>query len=79
MKKNYAEMSTEDLKKSIKTSTFVSGLLGGALLFSLILNIFINKKSIWDSIITPLCLLPILLVVYQPMKEMKKELKSREI
>jgi multisubunit Na+/H+ antiporter MnhE subunit len=62
MKKNYAEMSTEDLKKSIKTTGFVTGLLTGALLVSVFINIFLNNKNAWRALIVPLALSPIVII-----------------
>jgi hypothetical protein len=49
----------------------------GSLLVSLALNIFVNKKGIWSSVVPPLCLMPVLLLIYNAIKEIKAELKSR--
>jgi hypothetical protein len=76
-KEDYAAMNTEELQKKLKRANFVFGLLAGALLFSLVLNIFVNKKGIWSSVVVPLCLSPILLLVFNSIKDLKKELKSR--
>lgn len=75
--KKPAEMTKEELEKGIKMTTLVTGMLAGALLVLIILNIFVNKKNFWGIIAVPLALSPILLLNYNNLKEMKKELNTR--
>jgi hypothetical protein len=76
-KENYAEMSIEELQKKRKTTQFLMGLLLGALLLSLVLNIFVNKKGFLGIAAVPLCLSPILILNYKSVKAINEELKSR--
>ncbi|MFN3847979.1 MAG: redox-active disulfide protein 2 [Spirosomataceae bacterium] len=81
MKENsFEKMTTEELKKGIKTNNLVSGLLGGMLLVLICLNIFniINGNSGFTSLTIPVALLPILLLPINNLNKMKSELKKRE-
>jgi hypothetical protein len=75
--KRIHRMSNEELKKRLKVANFALGLMVGALMVSLVLNIFVNKKGIWLSLVVPLSLTPITLLVYKSITEIKTELKSR--
>ncbi len=75
--KKPAEMTKEELEKGIKMTSLVTGMLAGALLVLIILNVFVNKKNFWGIIAVPLALSPILLLNYNNLKEMKKELNTR--
>jgi hypothetical protein len=63
-KENYTEMSKEELQKKLSTSRLLTGMLAGALLTLLLLNIFVTKKNFWGIIAVPLCLSPILVLNY---------------
>ncbi len=77
-KPDYTTKTKEELQKAIKTSTLITGMLAGALIALLLLNIFVNKKNFWGIIAVPLCLSPILFLNYNTIKEMKKELEARK-
>ena len=76
-KLDYTTKTKEELQKSIKSATFITGMLVGVLIMLLLLNIFVNKKNFWGIIAVPLCLSPIAFLNFNNIKEMKKELKSR--
>ncbi|TAF95250.1 MAG: redox-active disulfide protein 2 [Cytophagia bacterium] len=80
MKENsYAKMSDETLKKNIKTTTFVAGLLGGALFVLFCIKIYnYVQEGLSVGLITPIALLPILLLNINNINKMKAELKSRD-
>lgn len=76
-KPDYTAKTDEELQKSIKSATFITGLLAGALIALLLLNIFVKNKNFWGIIAVPLCLSPIVFLNFNNIREMKKELKSR--
>ncbi len=76
-KPDFTTKTDEELKKAIKTATLITGMLAGTLIGLILLNIFVNKKNFWGIIAVPLCLSPILLLNFNNIKEMKKELKTR--
>lgn len=78
--KKYAEMSNEELLKSQKSIKTVTALLAGMLLFLFAINIFLAfKKGISALGAVPIALLPILIININTLKEIKKELNSRNI
>jgi hypothetical protein len=78
-KKNYNEMSTEDLQKGLKTTKFITGLLAGVLIAFLGLNIYLYFQESDSSInwITPIALSPIVFINWNTINQIKNELKSR--
>lgn len=73
-KDNYSEMSTEDLQKRLKTTTFVTGLLAGSLIVLLGLNAYLYflKKDSTVNWITPFALSPILFIIWNTSIKSKK-------
>jgi hypothetical protein len=77
-KQNLSELSTEDLIKKKKTLTFVTGILAGMLIVLLIITIFQTISEGFKPLIAvPFGLLPILILSYNQVSSMDKELKSR--
>jgi hypothetical protein len=77
-KENLSELSTEDLIKKKKSTTFSTGLLGGVLIALLVITILqtVNKGAT-ALLAIPFALLPILIKSYNQVKAMDRELKSR--
>ncbi|PBJ11749.1 redox-active disulfide protein 2 [Flavobacterium sp. ACN6] len=79
MKKNFSEMSNEELIKTQKSLKTVTYLFGVVLLLLFGLNIFlVANKGFSASNVIPIALLPIFILNMNTLKEMKKELESRE-
>lgn len=79
MKKNFNEMTTEELIKTQKSLKTVTYLFGVVLLLLFCLNIFlVVNKGFSASNIIPVALLPIFILNMNTLKEIKKELQSRE-
>ncbi len=77
MKQDFSKKTDEELLKNIKIARFLTGLLAGALVMLLILNTMDKEKTIWQIIMMPLCLSPILILNISNIIAMKKEMKSR--
>ena len=79
MKKNFNEMTTEELSKAQKSLKTVTYLFGVVLLLLFCLNIFlVANKGFSASNVIPIALLPIFILNMNTLKEIKKELQSRE-
>lgn len=79
MKKNFNEMTTEELIKTQKSLKTVTYLFGVVLLLLFCLNIFlVVNKGFSASNVIPVALLPIFILNMNTLKEIKKELQSRE-
>jgi Flp pilus assembly protein TadB len=77
--KNFAEMSTEKLLEQTKSIKALTGLLGGMLLVLFFTGGYIfSTKGFNVFLIIPLALLPIVILNVKTLKEIKKELDSRE-
>lgn len=73
------EMSTEKLLEQQKTIKVVTGTLAGMLIILLILGIFLAvEQKLYAFIPIPIALLPIVFVNINNLKEIKKELNSRQ-
>lgn len=68
-------MSNEQLLKQQKTTRFVIGLIIGALVASLAINIYNTGFSF--KLITPLALLPLVFVIRNSLKQIQQELATR--
>lgn len=77
MKQDFSKKTNEELHKNIKIARFLTGLLAGALVMLLVLNAMDKEKSIWQIIMMPVCLSPILILNISNVIAMKKEIKSR--
>ncbi|AXB56554.1 redox-active disulfide protein 2 [Flavobacterium fluviale] len=79
MKKNFSEMSNEELIKTQKSLKIVTYLFGVVLLLLFGLNIYlVANKGFNASNVIPIALLPIFILNMNTLKEMKKELKARK-
>ena len=79
--KSWSEMSTETLLRQSKTMKIMTGILIGMLLLLFVLNIvMISGKGFNPALmIVPVALLPIVFINVNTVKEIKKELDSRNI
>lgn len=76
--KNLNEMSNEALLKQQKSMKFLTGVLIGVLLVSLVGGVVSAFKSgQYTSLIIPFALLPIVFLSFNTLKEIKKEVNSR--
>ncbi len=84
------EMSNEKLLKTAKTVKIMTYMLAGMLLVLFIVNIFVISKNGFNTLVVvpiallpiallPIALLPILFLNFNSLKEMKKEIKSRNL
>jgi Flp pilus assembly protein TadB len=79
MKKNFNEMTSEELVKTQKSLKTVTYLFGVVLLFLFALNIFlVANKGFSASNVIPIALLPIFILNMNTLKEIKKELEARK-
>ncbi|BDU24809.1 MULTISPECIES: hypothetical protein [unclassified Flavobacterium] len=79
MKKNFNEMTSEELVKTQKSLKTVTYLFGVVLLFLFGLNIFlVANKGFSASNVIPIALLPIFILNMNTLKEIKKELEARK-
>ena len=79
-KENFSELSTEDLIKKKKTMSYATGVLAGALIMLLLITIYkVINKWFAPLIVLPFALLPTLIINYNQVKSMDKELKSRNL
>lgn len=78
-KDNFSEMTTEGLIKKKKSTSFATGLLAGVLIFLFLITVFqaINK-GVTPLLAVPFALLPLLIMSYNQVSSINKELKSRE-
>ncbi|MFN8357192.1 MAG: redox-active disulfide protein 2 [Spirosomataceae bacterium] len=76
--KNFSEMSVQELQKQEKTQKFLLGLLIGIVIALLCINVFLAfKEKPSSSLVFPLTLLPIVILNWNTLKQIKTELKSR--
>jgi Mn2+/Fe2+ NRAMP family transporter len=78
LKKNLSDYTNEELIKREKTTTILTYMLAGSILLLFILNI-INKKRVVSSMAVPFALLPIVMLNSKSLKDIKKELKNRNL
>jgi tetrahydromethanopterin S-methyltransferase subunit E len=75
----FSEMSKEELIKNQKTLTGVAYGLGIVLFLAFVVNIFlVFKKGFSALTVVPIALLPVLILNISNLKEIKKELESRD-
>ena len=73
-------MTTEDLIRRKRSTSFAAGLLAGAIIISFIIMILqIINKGFTALIIIPIASLPILSIMYNQVKSMNQELKNRKL
>jgi multidrug efflux pump subunit AcrB len=79
-KKSLSELSDEELLKNEKSLKTITALLLGAILVLFIINIFLAfKKGLSALSAVPIALLPIMIINFNSLKEMKEEIKSRNL
>ncbi|WP_316772763.1 redox-active disulfide protein 2 [Pedobacter frigiditerrae] len=79
-KKNLSQLSDEELLKNEKIVKTVTGMLAGAIFVLFVINIFLAFKKGFSSLsVIPIALLPIALLNINSLKEIKKEIKSRNL
>ncbi|MFW0738579.1 MULTISPECIES: redox-active disulfide protein 2 [unclassified Flavobacterium] len=77
--KKFSEMTTEELLKSQKMSKTATYSFAVILLLLCIVNIYlVFKKGFSASQVVPIALLPLLVLNFKTLKDIKEELKSRE-
>ncbi len=78
-KDNFSDMTTVDLIKKKKSTSFATGLLAGVLIFLFMITIFqaINK-GVTPLLAAPFALLPVLIMSYGQVRSINKELKNRK-
>jgi hypothetical protein len=76
-KENYSEKSTEELKKTLKTLNFSTGMLAGILIVLFVSSIVVYKELGPAMIAVPLALSSIVFINLGTIKIIKAELKSR--
>ncbi|URC14416.1 MULTISPECIES: redox-active disulfide protein 2 [unclassified Flavobacterium] len=75
----FSKMTTEELLKSQQISKTAAYAFAVILLLLFIVNIYlVFKKGFSASQIVPIALLPLLLLNFKTLKDIKEELKSRE-
>ncbi|CAM3963950.1 Redox-active disulfide protein 2 [Flavobacterium branchiophilum] len=73
-----SERNTADLKKSEKSIKTITGILLGMLLVLFMLSLYITfTKGFTALLIIPITLMPIVILNFNTINEIKKELKSR--
>ncbi len=78
MEKKLNETSTEELLKNKKTLIVITGLLAVVLVILLIKTIYSSVTKGYDSLIAvPLALSPIVIINYKKIRDIQKELQSR--
>jgi hypothetical protein len=76
--KKLQDLSTEELQKREKTTKFSTGMLAGVLLMLFCLQMYKGITKGFNSLIAvPFALLPILLLNFKNLKDIKKELDAR--
>lgn len=76
---NLSLQDTESLNKKQKLLKMITAMLGGMLLILLVLAIYISfKKGFSALVVVPIALMPILMLNIISIKNIQKELKSRE-
>lgn len=77
-KENISELKTEYLIKKRKTILTVTGMLAGMLVVLFVMGIFLSiKKGFSALVVVPFGLLPIVILNYNEVSKINKELTSR--
>ena len=79
-KKNPSEMSNEELLKTEKTLKPITYLLATCIVFLFALNIYLSFTNGFSaSQVIPIALLPIVIINFNTLKEIKKEIVLRNL
>lgn len=74
------EMSNEDLLKNEKMLKAITYMLTGALIALFVVGIImIAKKGLNALLIIPITLIPVVLINFNSLKEIQKEIKTRNV
>lgn len=77
---DYAEKSTEELKKAVSTVKIITVFLAAVLFYLLISSAYPSIKGSLSSLwVVPIALSPILLLNLYNIKQIKKEIRKREL
>lgn len=77
-KDNFSDMTTENLIKKKKSTSFATGLLAGVLIFLFVTTISQTiNKGFTPLLVVPFASLPVLIIIYGQVRSINKELKSR--
>lgn len=79
-KKNFSEMSEEELQKFLKTLKALTAVFAGGIITLLVALTFLTVMGGFNILILiPLGLFPLLFINYKKIDEIKKELNARKI
>lgn len=79
-KKKFADTPTAELKKNHKTLAAITGMFVGMLLVLAALNLYLAiKNRATATAIIPIALMPIALINFKNLKNIKAEIKAREL
>lgn len=77
---DYANKSTKELKKAVFTVKIITGFLATVLFYLLISSTYSSIKGSLSSLwVVPIALSPILLLNLYNIKQIKKEIRKREL
>lgn len=79
--KKLTELTNEELLKTNKITRLVTGMLIGAIIALTALNLvnIMNGAQKWFVLAVPLALIPIVIINYNSVNKLKRELKSRNL
>jgi hypothetical protein len=79
-KKPLSALTNEELIKNEKTLKTMTGMLTGAIVVLIAINIVLAFTKGFSALsVVPIALLPIVIINFNSLKEMKAELKSRNL
>ena len=77
--KQLSEMSVEELNQQQKSIKFVTGVMIGALIAMGAIGVFLTfQKGFSVFTILPVCFLPLAIINFKKLKEIREELRLRE-
>lgn len=80
LEKNFSSMSNEQLLKNYKSSKGMAYLLGGSLLVSTLVNLYLTFTKGFNVLtVVPFALLPILILLMNNAKGFKSEMVKRNL
>ena len=79
--KKLTELTNEELLKTNKITRLVTGILIGTIIALIVLNLvnIMNGAQKWFVLVVPLGLMPIVIINYNSVRKIGKELKSRNL
>lgn len=77
--KKFDKMSNGKLLEQEKSIKVLTGLLAGVLIVLFVLGVFLStKQGLYSFLIIPFALFPIVILNFNALKEIRKELNTRE-